>query len=60
MARGWKRGRPLDTIELLPITDGGDGFGEALSELIGGKTQRVKTVDAAHRSITATWWWESN
>ena len=27
IARGWKRARPHDTIKLLPMSDGGDGFG---------------------------------
>src|SRR3954468_21116789 len=58
IARGWRKARPKDTLELLPITDGGDGFGQALSELWHVERRAVQTVDAAHRSIRARWWWE--
>ena len=57
IARGWHKARPADALELLPISDGGDGFGEAMSALLGGKPQRIQTRDAAHRHIKATWWW---
>ncbi|MSU60134.1 MAG: glycerate kinase [Pedosphaera sp.] len=59
IARGWRRSRPGDDLDLLPISDGGDGFGEVMSELFVAKPCRVTTVDAAHRPITATWWWEA-
>jgi glycerate kinase len=57
IARGWQASRPQDELELLPMSDGGDGFGEILSRLLGAAPQTVKTVDAAHRSIEAVWWW---
>ena len=57
IARGWRGARPGDRIELLPITDGGDGFGEIISRSLGAEPQTIKTVDAAHRPCTATWWW---
>jgi glycerate kinase len=58
MARGWHRARPRDDLELLPMSDGGDGFGEVMSSLIGAVPQVVKTCDAAHRTRRARWWWE--
>lgn len=58
IARGWRRLRPQDRITLLPMSDGGDGFGDVLGTLLGAKTQSVKTVDAAHRPCRARWWWE--
>lgn len=58
IARGWGKSRPQDVLTLLPISDGGDGFGTVLGERLGAKPQRIKTVDAAHRPITATWWWQ--
>jgi glycerate kinase len=58
IARGWRNARPCDSIELLPISDGGDGFGEVIGELLDAKIQRLKTVDAAHRPCVAHWWWE--
>jgi glycerate kinase len=58
MARGWSSKRPTDTVELLPMSDGGDGFGIVLGALLQAETRVTKTVDAAHRPITAEWWWE--
>src|SRR5260221_10813456 len=40
------------------MSDGGDGFGEVMSNLGKGKIQRVTTVDAAHRQCVVAWWWE--
>jgi len=57
IARGWQRIHPKDSIELLPISDGGDGFGEVMSALLDARPRRTKTVDAAHRPCMATWWW---
>jgi glycerate kinase len=57
MAAGWRQARPGDALELLPMSDGGDGFGSALSRLSGGKPRQVQAVDAAHRMCRARWWW---
>ncbi len=59
IARGWRRARPHDSLDLLPISDGGDGFGEVMSELTGAGARLVQTLDAAHRSCKATWWWSA-
>jgi glycerate 2-kinase len=56
--RGWRTARPEDSTELLPMSDGGDGFGVVLGQLLDAETRTSKTVDAAHRPITAEWWWE--
>lgn len=58
IAHGWRKARPLDALELLPMSDGGDGFGEVISGLIGAKPQTIDTLDAAHRPCRAQWWWE--
>jgi glycerate kinase len=58
ISRGWRKGRPADVIEQLPMSDGGDGFGAAMGRLLGAREERLETVDAAHRPITAGWWWE--
>ncbi len=58
IARGWHKSRPSDALAILPMTDGGDGFGEVMSGLLGAKAQTVRTVDAAHRPCRARWWWE--
>ncbi len=57
IARGWKNSRPADSLELLPMSDGGDGFGEVMAKLLGAKLQTTMTVDAAHRPLKARWWW---
>jgi glycerate 2-kinase len=58
IARGWHRARPADNLELLPMSDGGDGFGAAISELLRARLQQIETVDAAHRRCNTFWWWE--
>jgi len=58
IARGWHKARPADRLELLPMSDGGDGFGAVNGALLGAKTQKLRTIDAAHRRCTTSWWWE--
>ena len=58
IARGWHQARPKDRLALLPISDGGDGFGQVMSDLMGAVPQTVHTCDAAHRPCKARWWWE--
>ncbi len=58
IARGWRRARPADRLELLPMSDGGDGFGEVMSGLLGARLRKVKVVDAANRPCVARWWFE--
>ncbi len=59
IARGWRQARRDDRLHLLPVTDGGDGFGAVLSAVVGAREQKTVTVDAAHRRCVASWWWES-
>ncbi|MDB6112454.1 MAG: Glycerate 2-kinase [Pedosphaera sp.] len=58
IAKGWQRIRPEDALELLPMSDGGDGFGEVISAQMGAKAQPLKTVDAAHCPCRTKWWWQ--
>jgi glycerate kinase len=58
IARGWAKIRPNDSLDLLPITDGGDGFGEVMGGLLRAKVLLTRIVDAAHRPGLAKWWWE--
>ena len=58
IARGWLQSRPSDALTLLPMTDGGDGFGEVMGELFGAQQREVLAQDAAHRPCTSHWWWE--
>jgi glycerate 2-kinase len=59
IARGWRQVRPGDRLELLPMSDGGDGFGEGLSRLLGARARQARTVDARHRPCRARWWWQA-
>lgn len=59
IARGWSRARPNDKIEFLPMSDGGDGFGEVMGKAIGAQKTFVETVDSADRPVEAAWWWET-
>ncbi len=58
IARGWHKARPGDSIQMLPMSDGGDGFGEVMRDLLGAAQQTTRTVNAAHRPCRAKWWWE--
>jgi hypothetical protein len=58
IATGWRGARPRDLLGFLPMTDGGDGFGEVLGGLIRARVHYTRTVDAAHRPCSAPWWWE--
>ncbi|HEY3854721.1 MAG TPA: glycerate kinase [Verrucomicrobiae bacterium] len=59
IARGWRSARPKDSLDLLPMSDGGDGFGQVLSGLLGAKPRTVLTLDAAHEPRRALWWWHA-
>lgn len=58
IAQGWRETRPQDRLELLPMSDGGDGFGEVLGRLLAMEVRTTSTVDAARRPRSAQWWWE--
>jgi glycerate kinase len=58
LRKGWLDQRPGDQVETMPMSDGGDGFGEVLGTLLHAKVQTTPTVDAAHRPCRAKWWWE--
>lgn len=59
IVNGWWGGRPQDELEMLPMSDGGDGFGEIVANLIGATEHVCATVDAANRPIGAKWWWHA-
>lgn len=59
MARGWHAARPQDQLVKIPMSDGGDGFGEVLSALLSAPLRTVKSEDAAHRPVEAAWWWHA-
>jgi glycerate kinase len=59
IANGWRNVRRQDRLTLLPISDGGDGFGEVLSGLCRAVPRYADTIDAARRPVRAVWWWDS-
>ncbi|MBI1841249.1 MAG: glycerate kinase [Verrucomicrobia bacterium] len=58
IAAGWRQSRPSDSLELLPMNDGGDGFGAITAELLQAEEREAITVDAAHRPCRARWWFQ--
>ncbi len=58
IAQGWREVRPGDALTLLPMSDGGDGFGEVMRRLLGAGERLTKTVNAARQPVEAKWWWE--
>jgi glycerate kinase len=59
-ATGWRNARPDDHLELLPMSDGGDGFGQIIGNLLQAEKQSSRTVNAAHEPIDADWWWSES
>jgi len=53
---GWQSERPDDLVDALPMSDGGDGFGEVVGSLLGAERRACTTVDAAGRPRHADWW----
>jgi glycerate kinase len=58
IAQGWRRSRPKDTLELMPITDGGDGFGQVMASLLKARPRNISTINAAHQPCKSIWWFE--
>lgn len=56
IARGWAEARPEDRLELVPMSDGGEGFGELLGARLGAERRTCETTDAAGRPCRAEWW----
>ena len=59
IAVGWRRARSSDSLELVPMSDGGDGFGSVMSNLLEAEPRTVPTHDAAGRPRDSRWWWQS-
>jgi glycerate kinase len=58
IARGWAAACPDDTLALLPMSDGGDGFGPVMADALGLEEQLVEVVDAAGQARLASWWFD--
>lgn len=57
IARGWRRVRSGDEIIEMPMSDGGDGFGKIMGDILGATERRLETLDAAHRAVETGWRW---
>jgi glycerate kinase len=53
MAEGWARSAPHDTLELVPLSDGGPGFVDVLASNLGGQVHAVTVSDPLGRAVPA-------
>lgn len=53
MAAGAREALPSCEVDLIPVSDGGEGFARAVIEAWGASWHRVETVDALGRARTA-------
>ena len=53
MAAGAREALPSCEVDLIPVSDGGEGFARAVTETWGASWHRVETVDALGRARTA-------
>jgi glycerate 2-kinase len=56
IARGWHRACPNDKLVLLPMSDGGDGFGAILGSTLHAALRTTLSIDAAGRPCRVSWW----
>jgi glycerate kinase len=54
MAEGWLRTAPHDTVEVVPLSDGGPGFVDVLSQSLAGQVHGVVVSDPLGRPVPAT------
>lgn len=51
---GWLRAAPHDTVEVVPLSDGGPGFVEVLASNLAGQMHAVVVADPLGRPVPAT------
>jgi glycerate kinase len=52
---GWRRARPDDDIELVPMADGGEGTMEALIEALGGRIEQARVAGPLGEPVDAAY-----
>ncbi|MDE2489864.1 MAG: glycerate kinase, partial [Elusimicrobia bacterium] len=57
LARGVRRARPGAAVELLPVSDGGDGLIDSLRPVLGGALVRVRVRGPLGERRTASYLW---
>jgi glycerate kinase len=53
IACGWRLGAPHDDLTLVPLSDGGPGFLDVMSDALGGETVSVTATDPLGRAVSA-------
>jgi glycerate 2-kinase len=53
IAAGWRRGRPADSVEQLPLADGGEGTLDALVSARGGRVLRERVTGPLGEPVDA-------
>jgi len=56
IAYGWAAACPGDTLSLLPMSDGGDGFGPVMASALNLEKQVFEGINAAGQARQAAWW----
>ena len=54
-AAGWQSSRPDDSIDIVPIADGGEGTMAAMSKALDGELCNVVVSDPLGRSVEAAY-----
>lgn len=60
IGRGWRMVHPGDELQRLPMSDGGDGFGEVMAALMPAEPRGISTFNAAQQPCESTWWWSAD
>lgn len=60
IASGWAAAWPEDSIDRIPMSDGGDGFGEVMAGSLGFAKRLFRGTDAAGRVREIPCWLDSN
>lgn len=56
IAGAWHTIHPTDEIRIVPMSDGGDGFGSVLASTLAAERRSTETTDSAGRPRSAEWW----
>ena len=54
IVRGWRAAQPQDFSHLLPVTDGGDGFGKVIIASRRSGSSEYLWIDAVRRALAGT------
>ncbi len=60
IAAAWLSVHPHDEVRLVPMSDGGDGFGSVLADTLAAEQRSTGTTDSAARPRSAQWWFSAS